>query len=114
MKIEDVVLTLNARNLTPELDQSREVFQAFTSDLMSDVLTRDYDKTVLITGLANIQSLRTAEMSDISQLIIGRGKEVSTEMIRLARENDIILIASEYSLFRISGMLYAAGIKPLF
>lgn len=105
---------LNARVLTPGQDLSREVSHAFASDLMSDVLTGDFEQLVLVTGLSNLQSIRTAEMSDISEIIIGRNKEVTPEMIELAEENDIILLQSAYSLFRISGMLYQAGIKPVY
>lgn len=114
MKIGEIAKLLNAKVLTPELDLEREVVFAFASDLMSDVLTKDYEQTVLLTGLSNLQSIRTAEMSEISEVIIGRDKAVSPEMIELARENEIILVQSSYSLFRISGILYQAGIKPVY
>jgi predicted transcriptional regulator len=114
MTIGEIAEILEAKVLTPELDTGREVLHAFSSDLMSDVLTGDYNKTVLITGLANLQAIRTAEMSDIREVIIGRNKEVSPEMVELAREKDIVLLQSSYSLFRISGILYTAGIKPVF
>lgn len=114
MQIREIANKLNASILTPELDMSAEVKNAFSSDLMSDVLTRDYDKTVLITGLSTLQAIRTAEMSDINHIIIGRDKEVGREMIDLALESDIVLLKSEYSLFRISGLLYKAGLKPVY
>lgn len=113
MHVREIANILEAKILTPDLDVSREVFNAFSSDLMSDVLTRDYEDTVLITGLSNLHSIRTAEVSDIGQVIIGRNKEVSEEMISLALEHDIILIKSKYSIFKISGILYEAGIKSL-
>lgn len=114
MKIQEIANIINGRILTPGLDVGREITRAFSSDLMSDVLTRDYEDTVLITGLANLQAIRTAEMSDIGLIIIARGKEVGEEMIHLAESSDIVLIKSAYSLFRISGLLYEAGIKPIF
>ncbi len=114
IQIGDIAELLMAKVLTPGLDLSNEVDHAFASDLMSDVLTGDYHKTILITGLSNLQSIRTAEMSDIRELIIGRNKEVSQEMIELANEHDIVLIQSSYSLYKISGMLYEAGIKPVY
>lgn len=114
MQIANIAELLKAKVLTPGLDLSNEVDHAFASDLMSDVLTGDYDKTLLITGLSNMQSIRTAEMSDIREVIIGRNKEVSQEMIELAHESDIVLIQSSYSLYRISGILYEAGIKPVY
>lgn len=114
IQIGNIAKLLKAKVLTPELDLSSEVNNAFASDLMSDVLTGDYHKTLLITGLSNLQSIRTAEMSDIREVIIGRNKEVSQEMIELAQENEIVLIQSRYSLYKISGMLYEAGIKPVY
>lgn len=114
MQIGNIAELLNAKVLTPELDLSSEVNYAFTSDLMSDVLTGDYHQTLLITGLSNLQALRTAEMSDIREVIIGRSKEVSREMIELANESNIVLIQSSYSLYRISGILFEAGIKPVY
>lgn len=87
---------------------------AFASDLMSDVLMLESSKVLLITGLANPQVIRTAEMSDINYIIIARKKKCSTEMIELARECNITLIESSYSVFRISGLLFEHGIKPVF
>ena len=114
MPVESIAKLLKACVLTPELDLSREVEHAFSSDLMSDVLTGDYYRTILVTGLSNLQSIRTAEMSDIRELVIARNKDVSADMIKLARENEIVLMKSDYSVFRISGLLYEAGIKPVY
>jgi len=114
MHVENIANILNASILTPDLDLSREVIHAFSSDLMSDVLTGDHHKTVLVTGLSNLQAIRTAEMSDIDQVIIARNKEVSQEMIDLANESNIVLLKSSYSLYRVSGILFNKGIKPLY
>lgn len=114
MHIEEIVQKIEGVTLTSRNTVGKEIQYAFSSDLMSDVLTRDYEDTVLITGLSNIQAVRTAEMSDIGLVIIARNKEVSKEMIRLAESSDIVLLKSAYSLFRISGLLYEAGIKPIF
>ena len=114
MQIEEIVHKIDGSILTPDRDVGSDIQYAFSSDLMSDLLTRDYEDTVLITGLSNIQAVRTAEMSDIGVLIIARNKEVSDDMIRLAETSNIVLLRSAYSLFRISGLLYEAGIKPIF
>jgi hypothetical protein len=87
---------------------------AFASDLMSDVLTVDADNTVLITGLANVQTIRTAEMSDIDCIIIARNKKATNEMIVLANQSNIVIIETVFSVFRVAGLLYENGIKPLY
>ncbi len=90
------------------------VEHAFASDLMSDVLTVEKDNLLLITGLANLQAVRTAEMSDIACIVFARNKKISSDIIALAEETGITLIECPYSVFRISGELYKAGVKPVF
>jgi hypothetical protein len=50
---------------------------AFASDLMSDVLTLDCNGVLLVTGLCNMQTIRTAEMADVSCILF-----VRTSLIR--------------------------------
>jgi len=114
MNQNEIVRALNARNVTCNAAINTEYRFAFASDLMSDVLTVDHENLVLITGLANTQVIRTAEMADISCVILARGKKATDEMVQLAIENKITLIECEYSMFKISGLLYNAGLKPLF
>ncbi|KAF0234216.1 MAG: hypothetical protein FD181_3709 [Prolixibacteraceae bacterium] len=88
--------------------------KAFSCDLMSDVLTLDDHNIMLITGLANVQLIRTVEMADIPVVLLARNKSATEEMIQLAEENDIVLLGTAFSVFRASGVLYENGIKPLY
>ncbi len=94
--------------------QGCEIQRAFSSDLMSDVLTLDTDNILLISGLANIQLIRTAEMADIEAVVLGRGKKASSEMIQLAKETGLIILESPYSLFKISGILFKNGLDSVY
>lgn len=93
---------------------TEDVAYAFSSDLMSDVLTIKKSHFLLITGLSNAQSIRTAEMSDAPYILLCRGKTVSQEMVELASENNIAIISSPFSMFKCSGILYNAGLKPVY
>lgn len=114
MKINDLTSIINGEVLCGFENLTHEVHFAFACDLMSDVLTIKQNNVLLITGLSNVQTIRTAEMSDINCVIIVRNKDVSKEMIRLAKESEIVLIKCKYSMFRTSGLLFSAGIKPIF
>ena len=81
---------------------------------MSDVLRFHMDDTVLITGLCNNQTMRTSEMADLRVVLIGRDKQPDEDMLELAEDADITIIKSKYSIFKLSGILYAAGIQPLY
>ena len=114
MKLKDVVALLDAKVICGSGNLDREMEFAFASDLMSDVLTLKNDNLLLLTGLANLQTIRTSEMSDINNIIFVRNKKATAEMIELADENEMVLIECGYSMFKASGLLYKAGLKPLF
>ncbi len=114
MNIKEISERIDGKVKCCEDRLSTSIEYAFASDLMSDVLTVEKENMVLITGLANLQAVRTSEMSDINCIIFARDKKVSNDIISLARENNMVIIESPYSVFRISGELYKAGIKPIF
>ncbi|MDD2491896.1 MAG: DRTGG domain-containing protein [Bacteroidales bacterium] len=114
MKIRDLCNLVNGTVLCGEQHLDSVVEYAFASDLMSDVLTVKTSEFILITGLANLQAIRTAEMSDTPFLLICRGKEVSEEMLDLASDNEILIISSSFSMFKCAGVLYSAGLKPIY
>jgi len=114
MTIREIVSLLRGTVLCGKIDENDSVEYCFASDLMSDVLTVCRSDFMLITGLSNMQSIRTAEMSDLKYVLIVRGKTPTQEMIDLADDNDIVLIVCPYSLFKTSGMLYQAGLKGVY
>ena len=114
MTIKEITNLIEGKVLCCEEKISSVVEFAFASDLMSDVLTIEKDNLILITGLANLQAIRTAEMSDIFCIIFARDKKIGIEIISLAEENGMVIIESPHSVFHISGELYKAGIKPIF
>ncbi|TKG96160.1 hypothetical protein EYV94_06850 [Puteibacter caeruleilacunae] len=114
MKINEVAKSLEAKIVCGEHRQEEVIEKGFSSDLMSDVLRIDTEHLLLITGMANLQTIRTAEMADISYILFVRNKQISDEMLELAKENDLVLLRCPYSLFRASGLLFEAGLKPVY
>ena len=114
MKISEVLKLTEATVVCGSNRVEESVDRAFSSDLMSDVLTLDSEDILLITGLANTQAIRTAEMVDIHFILLARNKKATDEMIELARENGMVLMETPFSLFKTSGILFKAGLKAVF
>ena len=114
MTLNDIVQLLDTTIICGEEKLSCEINRAFAADLMSDVLTLNTDDMILITGLANPQVIRTAEMSDINFILFVRDKKVTPEMQELARENGMVLLQCKQSMFKACGELYKAGLKPIY
>jgi len=114
VKINEIIELTEARLVAGDPDSQINIERAFSSDLMSDVLTLDDHHIILITGLANVQLIRTAEMADVPVVLLCRNKNATPEMIDLANENGTILLETPFSIFRVSGILYDNGLKPLY
>lgn len=114
MKVKEVVKILDAQVICGKEHLNKNVEFGFASDLMSDVLTLDAENILLITGLSNLQTIRTVEMSDICIIILARGKKASNEMIKLAIDSGMVIIESENSMFKTAGLLFEAGLKPVY
>ncbi|EOC99844.1 DRTGG domain-containing protein [Caldisalinibacter kiritimatiensis] len=111
MKLVEIKEILNAEVLVGEEFLQREVISAFGSDLMSDVLAFVNDSTVLLTGLTNLQVIRTAEMVDLFAIVFVRGKMPSKEILKMAKQNNITIMKTDDILYTACGKLYSKGLK---
>ena len=109
MTIREVAQLLNARWICCEEDADTEILYAFASDMMSDVLAHVSEDTMLLTGLINSQSVRTAEMLDVPCLVFVRGKMPHQDAVARARQIGLPTLVTSCSLFEACGRLYQAG-----
>lgn len=86
------------------------VYSACGSDMMSDVLAFVKDQAVLLTGLVNTQVVRTAEMMDMRCIVFVRSKQPTPEIVELAKESGIVLLATPKRMYEACGILYSNGL----
>lgn len=109
MKVLDIQKLLNASVLTCTANLDKEVKSACGSDMMSDVLAFVKDQAVLLTGLVNVQVIRTAEMMDMVCVVFVRSKTPSEEILSLAEEKGIVVMTTSERMFDACGILYSNG-----
>ena len=110
MKVKDIVEILKCQVLN-EANMEEEVKTACGSDMMSDVLAYVKDQAVLVTGLNNPQVVRTADMMDMICIVFVRGKKLDPNVVALARQKEITVLASPYRMFTACGLLYSNGLR---
>lgn len=116
MQVKEILKLLNARTvyLEEDLALEKDYEQAFASDLMSDALALLKDEcadVLFITGLANVQSLRTAEVLDLDTILLVRGKPLDMSIVDVAKELGVSIFQTDYTMFETCGILYEAGIR---
>lgn len=111
MKLYDVKKLIDAEVLTGEDKLGLDINNVFGCDLMSDVLALVEGDIILLTGLTNIQTVRTAEMMDIKCIVYVRGKMPNEQVIKLAVEKGICLMCTKNLMFTACGIMYNSGLK---
>lgn len=111
MKLAEIRDLLKAEVLTGEEDLSEDVQQVVASDGMSEILAFARSRELMITGLTNIQSIRTADIAGVSAVIYCRGKWPDRKVIEFARQKKIPVMVTPMVMFDICGILYGRGLK---
>ena len=94
MKLSEIRDVLRCEVLTGEDDLSMEVQTVVASDGMSEILAFAHPGALMITGLTNVQSVRTADIANVRAIVYIRGKRPNDRTINLARESGIPVLAS--------------------
>ncbi len=110
MKISEVKELLDADVLCCEEGLAYEAKSACGSDMMSDVLAFVKDQGILLTGLVNLQTIRTAQMMDMKCIVFVRGKRPDESVVSLAETNGITLLATDFRMYTACGILYHNGL----
>ena len=114
MKPGDIKEWLEAEVLCGADMLDEDLDGVFASDFMSDILAFSKNQKILITGMVNPQVVRTAEMVDIQCIIFVRGKTPTEDIIRLAEESGMVVMASRYRMYSACGIIYSheKGLQP--
>lgn len=81
MLMKDIIDMLDARviYIADENIYEKNYDKGFATDLMSDALAllkNETEDVLFLTGLSNVQSLRTAEVLDLDTVLFVRGKPI--------------------------------------
>ena len=111
MKIKEIAELLNAEVLCGEEHLDGDVHSACGCDMMSDVLAFVKEQAVLLTGLCNPQVVRTAEMMDMRCIVFVRGKMPPKDVVALAEDSGIVVLATDERMYVACGILYENGLS---
>ncbi len=111
MKLSGVRDLLGCEVLTGDDGLEAEVDTAVASDAMSVVLAAPHPRALMVTGLTNVQSVRTAQVAFLTAIVYVRGGHPNVATVQLAREMQIVLLSTPLGMFETCGMLHRQGIQ---
>jgi len=107
----DIRDILQCEVLTEGDDLTVDVQFVVASDGMSEILAFAKSRELMITGLTNIQAVRTADIAGVSAIVFCRGKRPDARVVEFAKKKRIPVLATRMVMFDICAVLYNKGLK---
>jgi len=105
MTIREIAAALSAEILNDEF-KDVEIYGAYTSDLLSDVMAHARSGDALITIQAHKNTVAVATLVNITAIIICNNRPIPEDMLISAREEGIAVLLANENQFTVSGKLY--------
>ncbi len=110
MKLKEIKDLVGAEVIWGDDELDIEIEFAGGSDLMSDVLAFGKPGILLLTGLSNAQTVRTANIIEAKAIIYVRGKKPDKKGIEMAKVLGIPILSTKCMMFKTCGILYSHGL----
>jgi len=111
LSLADIRDLLHAQVVVGEDKLDIPVKAGAASDLMSDMLTGQNNNVVLLTGLCNVQIIRTSVIAGIAAVVLVRGKQPTPDIISQARAHGLPLLSTPFTMFTSCGRLFSKGLR---
>lgn len=106
MKLREIVEKLQLKVLTGQERLDTEVKGGYTSDLLSDVMANSKGGNLWITLQTHQNIIAVAKLRDLAGIIIVNNREPDEETLQKAKAENVPLLSTEKTAFRITGKLY--------
>lgn len=111
MKLSHICELLECEVMFSNNAMDVETALVLSSDMMSDVLAFAQPGALMITGLTNSQSVRTADFADAAAILYIRGKKPDEKTVKLAEDLSIPVLCSDMGMFDVCGILFSKGLR---
>lgn len=88
--------------------EPKEIRGGYSSDLLSDVMSKAKDGYVLVTIQAHKNTVAVASMLGLAAVILCNDRPVPPDMVEAARDEGIPLFSTPQTQFEVSGRLWTA------
>jgi len=111
MKINELINIIKLETVTEIFNPGDDVTGAYTSDLLSDVISNTKKGYIWITLQTHINIIAVASLKELGGIIIVMNRELDSDVYDKAMEEKISIFRTDLNAFQISGKLYELGIK---
>lgn len=114
MTTKEIADALGLEDLTPGVvPDDADIYQAYASDLLSDVLANAPAGGMLVTLQVHLNVIAVASHTDLKAVVFACDRRPDEEVLARAVEEEIALFVTPADTFTVAGRLYELGIKGI-
>ena len=110
MKVSELAQLIEAENMTPGVEEDKEISCGYTCDLLSWVMAHGCEGMAWITVQTHMNVVAVAALAEMACVILPESIDMEEESLNKAISEDMIVLSSPLTSYEICGRLNAAGI----
>ena len=112
MKVSELAELINAQDMTPEVEEDREITCGYTCDLLSWVMAHGDEGMAWVTVQTHLNVVAVAVLADMACVVLPENIRMEAESLKKAVEEGMRVLSSPLTAYEICGRMAAAGIAP--
>jgi hypothetical protein len=111
MKLKEVAekLGLDLKSSVDSLDADVQI--AYSSDILSDVMSRAREGSIWITLQTHANIVAVADLKSLAGIILVAGRQPEEDTLEKANKMQVPILTTKNTAFEIAGRLYELGVK---
>ncbi len=110
MKVSDLASLIEARKLTTEVTEDREILCGYVCDLLSWVMAHGEEGMAWVTVQTHLNVIAVAALAEMACVVLPEGITMEQEVLDKANAEEMCVLSSPLTAYEICGRLAGQGI----
>ena len=110
MKVSDLASLIEARKLTTEVTEDREILCGYVCDLLSWVMAHGEEGMAWVTVQTHLNVVAVAALAEMACVILPEGIDMEQDVLDKANAEEMCVLSSPLTAYEICGRLAGQGI----
>ena len=110
MKVSELQALIEARNLTPEVGEDKEITCGYTCDLLSWVMAHGDEGMAWVTVQTHLNVVAVAVLADMACIVLPEEIRMEGESLTKAVDEGMTVLSSPKTAYEICGLMAAHGV----
>ena len=110
MKVSELAQLIEAENLTPGVEEDREISCGYTCDLLSWVMAHGCEGMAWITVQTHMNVVAVAALAEMACVVLPEGIDMPEAILQKAADEGLCVLKSPLSAYAICGRMMEKGV----